>query len=147
MKQKQVVCSLVSIIYRCPSTCAHNKNKLYKTINCWFRHVHNSDFLGKSLDILSSFSLLHILHMVFQQKCFSDYILLVYQISLSGCFYFLNVLGNISVVSVCFPGCVISFEINLIKSFFYITKKSRQKLKYLENEKSFCEIKSIFHHF
>ena len=29
-----------------------------------------------------------------------------------------------------------------------MTKKSRQKLKYLENEKSFLgEIKSIFHHF
>ena len=29
-----------------------------------------------------------------------------------------------------------------------MTKKSRQKLKYLENEKSFRgEIKSIFHHF
>ena len=29
-----------------------------------------------------------------------------------------------------------------------MNKKSRQKLKYLKNEKSFCrEIKSIFHHF
>ena len=36
----------------------------------------------------------------------------------------------------------------LIKSFLYMTKKSTQKLKYLENEKSFYgEIKSIFHHF
>ena len=38
-------------------------------------------------------------------------------------------------------GCdVINFEINLIfliKPFFYMTKKSRQKLKYLENDKSF----------
>ena len=37
-----------------------------------------------------------------------------------------------------FPGYdVINFQINLIfliKSFFYITKKSRQKLKYLENK-------------
>ena len=32
--------------------------------------------------------------------------------------------------------------------FFYITKNSRQKLKYLENEKRFYgELKSIFHHF
>ena len=41
----------------------------------------------------------------------------------------------------CFPGCeVINFEINfifLIKPFFYMTKNSKQKLKYLENEKSF----------
>ena len=43
------------------------------------------------------------------------------------------------------------FEINLIfliKPFFYMTKKSIQKLKYLENEKIFeGEIKSIFHPF
>ena len=41
------------------------------------------------------------------------------------------------------------FEINLIfliKPFCSMTKKSRQKFKYLENEKSFwCEIKSVFH--
>ena len=35
----------------------------------------------------------------------------------------------------------------LIKSFYYMTKKSRQKFKYLENIKNFSpEIKSIFHH-
>ena len=43
------------------------------------------------------------------------------------------------------------FEINLIfqiKPFFYMTKKSRQKFKYLEKEKSFQdEIKRIFHQF
>ena len=41
----------------------------------------------------------------------------------------------------CFPGCdIINFEINLIfliKLFFYLTKMSRQKFKYLEIEKSF----------
>ena len=50
---------------------------------------------------------------------------------------------------VCFPGCdIINFEINLIfliKSFFYMTEKSRQKFKHVENEKSFSgEIKIIF---
>ena len=43
------------------------------------------------------------------------------------------------------------FEISLIfliKPFRYMTKKSRQKRKYLENEKNFWgEIKNIFHHF
>ena len=38
---------------------------------------------------------------------------------------------------VCKPGCnFINFEINLsflIKPFFYVTKKSRLKFKYLEN--------------
>ena len=42
---------------------------------------------------------------------------------------------------ICQPSCdVIDFEINLIfqiKAFSYMTKKSRQKFKYLENEKSF----------
>ena len=49
---------------------------------------------------------------------------------------------------VCLRGCdVIKFEIDLvflIKPFCYMTKKSRQKFKYLENEKSFWgQIKSI----
>ena len=52
-------------------------------------------------------------------------------------------------MAVCYPGCnVINFEINLIfliKLFFYMNKKSRQKRKYLENEKSFYdEIKAFF---
>ena len=46
---------------------------------------------------------------------------------------------------------VINFEINLIfliKLFFDMNKKSRQILKYLENEKCFYdETESIFHHF
>ena len=49
-----------------------------------------------------------------------------------------------------FPGCeVIIFEsiIFLIKPFFYMTENSRQKLKYLENEKSFQDEISIFRHF
>ena len=43
------------------------------------------------------------------------------------------------------------FEINLIfliQPFRYMTKKLRQKIKYLENEKSFYgKIKNIFRHF
>ena len=63
-----------------------------------------------------------------------------------------EILGNVCIAIVCFPGCdVINFEMNLIfliKPFFYMTEKSRQKFKYLENENSFQdEIKSIFHHF
>ena len=48
---------------------------------------------------------------------------------------------------------VINFEINLtfqIRLIFYMAQKSKQKFKYLENEKSFQgEIKSIniFHNF
>ena len=64
----------------------------------------------------------------------------------------LEILSNMCIVIGCFPGCdVINVEINLIfriKLLFYMTEKSKQKLEYLENEKSFwSEVKSIFHHF
>ena len=51
---------------------------------------------------------------------------------------------------VCLPVCdVIKFEINLIflmtKKFCYMTKKTRQKFKYLENERAFdVKLKAFF---
>ena len=91
----------------------------------------------------------NILCMIFQEKCFSCYILLTGQVSLS---LLLETLGNMCIAIVCFPSRdVINFEINLIfliKAFFCMTKNSRQKFKYLESEKSFYgEIKKIFHQF
>ena len=45
------------------------------------------------------------------------------------------------IATVFLPGCeTINFEINiifLIKQFFYMTKKSRQKFKHLKNMKTF----------
>ena len=85
----------------------------------------------------------------FQGKCFLFYILSTDQISLSDCLYFwwhwaIRVLQL-------FVSQVITSKLNLIfliKSFFYMTKKSRQKFKYLENKNIFSgEIKSIFHNF
>ena len=63
-----------------------------------------------------------------------------------------EILGNICIAIVCFlDRDVINSEINLIfliKPFFHMTRKSWQKFKHLDNEKSFLgEIKSIFHHF
>ena len=58
----------------------------------------------------------------FSEKFFTCCILLIDQISLNDCPY------------------VINFEINLVfltKSFFYMTKKSRQKFKYIESGKRF----------
>ena len=57
-----------------------------------------------------------------------------------------------STAIVCKPGCdVMNFAVNfifLIKPFFLNDKKPWQKLKYIENKKSFYdEIKSIFHYF
>ena len=64
-------------------------------------------------------------------------------------FSLLEILGNTCTAVVCSASCVITnFEINFIKPFFYMTKKSRQKFKYLENEKSFKgETRGIFQHF
>ena len=64
----------------------------------------------------------------------------------------LEILDNMCIKVVCKPGCdVMQFQINLIfliKPFRYMTKKSRQKLKYLENEMSFwVEIKKHFSSF
>ena len=66
-------------------------------------------------------------------------------------FYFLRYWA-MCLVNFCFPFCdVMNSEINfifLIKPLFYMTKNLRQKIKCLENEKSFySEIRSIFHHF
>ena len=53
----------------------------------------------------------------------------------------LEILGNMCIAIACIARSnVINFETNLIfliKPVFWVTKKSRQKFKYLENEKSF----------
>ena len=63
----------------------------------------------------------------------------------------LEMLGNMWIVFVCFPCCdVINIEIILsflIKPFSHRAKKSGQKLKYFNNEKSFQNEISVFHHF
>ena len=79
--------------------------------------------------------------MIFQDKCFSCYILLIDQITLSDCLYFSKYWATY-VLQLFF------ILIFLIKLFCYLTKKSIQKFKCLENKKSFWgEIKSIFNHF
>ena len=79
--------------------------------------------------------------MIFQKNCVSCYIPLTDQILLSDLSLLLEILGNTTIKIVYFLACdVINFEINLIfliKRFFYTAKKSRQKFKYLENEKGF----------
>ena len=53
----------------------------------------------------------------------------------------LEILGNMYITIVSFPSRdIVNFENNLIfliNLFFYMTKTSWQKFKYLENEKSF----------
>ena len=58
--------------------------------------------------------------------------------------FLLEILSNMCIWTICCPVCdAIKFEIyhsSLIKLFFYTTKKSGQKSKYLKNKKSFLHI-------
>ena len=126
----------------------YNKNKLYKTLHYSSRDKLSSNFSEKGLGIV------YPLHFVyyFLRKIF----LMLHYINWPNFIVWLSllfeILHNMCITMVCWLGCdVIKFEINLtflIKPFRYMTKKSRQELKNLENKKSFLgEIKSIFHHF
>ena len=70
----------------------------------------------------------------FLKKFFSCYVLLTEILPL-----LLQILGNMCIEIVCFPGCdAINFEINLnflIKPFFYMTKKLRQIFKNVSRAK------------
>ena len=72
----------------------------------------------------------------FLKKFFSCYVLLTEILPL-----LLQILGNMCIEIVCFPGCdAINFEINLnflIKSFFYMTKKLRQIFKNVSRARAF----------
>ena len=139
-----MVCNLVSIHFYSPQfqysvSIALNliEKKLYITLGYWCRDMLNIEFLEKSLVIVSpphitydfSRKILLILYFTSRQN-------LIVWLSL-----FLEVFGNMCIAIGCFWGCgVINFKVNLIvliKPFFYITKKSRKKLRYLENGKSF----------
>ena len=148
MQSEQVVCILVSIYFDSLNL-AYNKKKLHKTLDYWSWDILNFYFCTKGPG--NSFSTIFVYD--FSRKLF----LMLQCINWLNFFVWLplllEILGNIMCFAIVFlPGCdVINFEIKLImliKLFLYMTKKSRQKIKYLENEKSFWgEIKSIFHHF
>ena len=127
-----MVCNLVSIGFNTLNL-AYNKNKLYETLDYWSRDMFNVWGLG----------LVPPSHFVydFSRKMF----LMLYSINWPNFIVWLpsllEISGNMCIKNVCFPGYdVINFEINLIfliSGFFYMTKNSRQKFKYLKNEKSF----------
>ena len=96
----------------------------------------NFDFLEKSLEIVFP----HNFFVRFFKKNNFHVVLLTDQISLPNYLYFWNIGQYV------YCNCLLTrprrhkFWINLAflkKQFFYMTKKSDQKLKYLENEKSF----------
>ena len=129
-----MVCSLASI-YSIVLSLAYNKSKLYKTLNNWSRDRLNFYFLEKGLGIVFPSHFVY----DFWKKIF----LMLYSINWSNFIvelpFVLEILTNICIAIVCEPGCdVINLEINLvflIKPFFYMTKKSKQKLKYIVNKK------------
>ena len=91
----------------------YNNNKLYKTLHYWSRDILNFDSLKNFWSSVK----------------WSNFIVWLP----------LEILGYMYIEIVCFPGSdAINFEINLIEPFLSMSKKSRQKLKYLEN------IKKIF---
>ena len=118
-----MVCTLVSIYFDSPQI-----GKLCKTLDYLSRHMPNFDFLEKKFG--NSFSTIFCVWF-FKKSVLLCYILLTDDISLSDCLCLLRYFFNMCIVIACFPGCdVISFEINLIfliKLFFNMTKKSRQK--------------------
>ena len=121
-----------------PATCFHyisiafklayNKKKLcktyklYKTLDYCSRDILSFDFLGKSLGIVSPPHFMY----DFSTKFF----LMLNSINSPNLFVWLPLLLEIL-------SNMYNTIIFLIKPFFYTAKQSRQKLKYLENKKSF----------
>ena len=119
----------------------HKKSKLYKTLYYWRRDMLNFIFLEKGLGLVSS------PHFVsdFSIKMF----LMLHSINWPDFIVWfpllLEILGNMYIAIACFPDCdVINLDIKftliriiLIKPFFYMAKKSREKCKYLERKISF----------
>ena len=139
-----MVSNLVSI-HRISHPLADAINELNKNSNCWSRDMLNFSFSEKDLELF----LRYILYMIFQKK---NFFFMLYSLNwpnfIAWLSLFLNIFGTICVTVVCLPGCdVINFQIILIfliKPFCYKTKKSKEKLKYLENEKSYSGEKKAF---
>ena len=100
-------------------TWSYNKNKLFKTPDCWSRDF---DFLKKGLGLVFH----HLLFIIFQEKYLPCYILFTDQIWLLLLF---EILGKMCIVVVYFSVYdVTNYEITfsfLCKRFSYGTKKVR----------------------
>ena len=127
MRQKQVVCSLVSIISTALKL-AYNKNKLYKI----FHPAICSSLIFRKV---SGKFLHHILYMIFHEKCFSCYILFTDPTLLFDWLYFLRYWA-ICVLKLFVSQVVTSYILKLILPF-YMIKKSRQNLNILKTKRAF----------
>ena len=99
--------------------------------------MKNFDFLEKGLRIVSA---PHLVYDISRKTFLISYS--VNSPNVNAWFpLLLEILVNMCIAIVCCAGCdVKNFEINrifLIKSLFYMTKRSTQKSKYLKNKTSF----------
>ena len=143
MRKRQVVSNLVSIYFDSPLL-----GHTIKT-NCLKLQATDSEiFLIFIFQKRAQEQFLHLfLCIIFQEKYFSCCILLTDHIRCLRLPLLLEILSNMCIAIVYFPGCDVINSF-LMKSFFYMTKKSRKISKHLENEKSFKgETKSTFHNF
>ena len=115
----------------------YSRNKLHKTLDYISRDMLSIHFSEKSLGIVS---LTHFVY-DFSRKTFLKLYSFNWPNFIVWLSLILEILGNMCIAIVYFKGCDITiFENNLIlmiKPCFFMTKKSRQKSKYLENGKSF----------
>ena len=117
---------------------AYNKNQIHKTLDFIQKYsLLNFDFIEMGLGIVSP------PHFVydFSKKMFFTLYFISWPHLIVWLPLLLDILGKMCIAIVCYPGCdVVGFEMKrafLIKPFFYVKKTLRQKMKYLENEKSF----------
>ena len=115
---------------------SYNKGKLHKTLRLLIQRHNQFLFLRKGFG--NSFPTIFVCD--FSTKVFLMLDSINWPNLIAWLLLFLEILGNKCIAIVYEPGCnVINSEINLvlIKPFWYMIKMPRQKLKYLENEKSF----------
>ena len=85
IRQKQVVCSLISLYFDSPQISVQQK----QTLKLYTIDPETCSIFIFQIRVWEQF-LQHILCMIFKRKCSSCYILLSDQISLPSCFYFLR---------------------------------------------------------
>ena len=96
----------------------------------------NFDFLEKGMGIVSPPNFVY----DFPKEIFLMLYFINWPIFIVWLPLHIEILGNMCIAIVCFPGCdIMNFEINLIflmKPFFYMTEKWRQNLNILKKKRA-----------
>ena len=127
-----MICSLVPICSASSQLVIHEKQTVQIFRLLIQRSMLNFDFFLKKISFSATFCV-----------WFKKMLLILYSNNWPNFIIWLSlllaILGNMCIANACFPGRdVIIFEINLIlliKLFYYMTEKSRQKFKYLQKER------------